>query len=82
MSALGGCWHLGFAALWLLLNFYPKRRSCEVICPSPAGSTSYLHFSGVAVYAGTSVPLFPLPPSPLSPTFGCVSAGRFKEPSL
>lgn len=55
---------MGFAALWLLLNFYPKSRSCEVICPSPAGSTSHLHFSGDAVYAGTLVPLSPPPPSP------------------
>lgn len=66
MSALGGCWHLGFAALWLLLNFYPKRRSCEVICPSLAGSTSYLHFSGNGLRRNLSTALPPPSIPPLS----------------
>lgn len=58
-SAPAGCWHSGFAALWILLNFYPKRRSFEVVCPSPAGLTSYFDILGVAVCAGTSIPLSP-----------------------
>lgn len=62
-SAPGGCWLWGFAAFWMLLNISFRRRSFEVVCLSPVGSTSSFDILGVAVYAGTSVPLSPLPPS-------------------
>lgn len=57
----GGCCHSGFAALWMLLNFSPRRRIFEVICLSLVGSTSYFDISGIAVFAGTSIPLSPVP---------------------
>lgn len=76
----GGCCHSGFAALWMLLNFSPRRRIFEVICLSLVGSTSYFDISGIAVFAGTSI--YTALPRPSLSAFGCVCTGRFKDPSL
>lgn len=60
-GAPGGCCPSGFAAVWMLLNFSPRRRISEVICLSLAGSTSRFDISGIAVFAGASIPLSPVP---------------------